>query len=129
MIASKNIEIRIKKLEALRAKLLAIEEERKRNKLLSLPSQLGYRDLSDLILALKEINRGSRVLRRKKKGITNFSERPRKKRVSVTGEMHSEVKKLLQRGKTAREVADNLGISIPTVYSIKKTAGLVKARK
>jgi len=39
------------------------------------------------------------------------------------------VKKLAKAGKTGSAIAEELGISLPSVQNIKKALGLVKARK
>ena len=53
----------------------------------------------------------------------------RKKRVKITPELKEAIVKALREGKTAPAIADEQGVSPASVNSIKKDAGLVKARK
>ena len=46
----------------------------------------------------------------------------------ITDQTRSEVKKLVEGGKTGAEIAKALKISLPSVQNIKKALGLVKAR-
>jgi hypothetical protein len=48
--------------------------------------------------------------------------------VPISESMRHQVIKLLKTGLTARQVADEVGISIPSVHNIKKAEGLVKRR-
>lgn len=51
------------------------------------------------------------------------------KRVTITPEIKAEIIKLAKEGSmTGAEIAAKVGCSVPTVASIKKQAGLVKAR-
>ena len=43
--------------------------------------------------------------------------------------MKEKIKAALQAGKTGGKVAAEFGVSLPSVYNIKKASGLVKARK
>ena len=53
----------------------------------------------------------------------------RRKYARITAELREKVKTALQAGKTGAAVAAEFGISLPSVYNIKKKSGLVKARK
>ncbi len=51
----------------------------------------------------------------------------RRKRAVITDETRAEVKRLVEAGKTGAEIAQALGISLPSVQNIKKALGLVKS--
>jgi hypothetical protein len=46
--------------------------------------------------------------------------------LTVTDEMRTEPKKLVEEGKTGAEIAKALKISLPSVYNVKKALGLIK---
>ena len=50
-------------------------------------------------------------------------------RAVITDETRANVKKLVEEGKLGAAIAEELGISLPSVQNIKKVLGLVKARK
>ena len=52
----------------------------------------------------------------------------RRKRAKITPETKQKVKALVAAGKTGRQVAGRLGISLPSVQNIKRELGLVKRR-
>lgn len=57
------------------------------------------------------------------------AEQPAKaKRVVITDEIRSEVRRLVESGRTGAEIAKEVGISLPSVQSIKKALGFVKER-
>jgi hypothetical protein len=52
----------------------------------------------------------------------------RRKRAVITEAMRAEVKKMSAAGKTGKEIAKAVGVSLPSVQNIKKALGLVKKR-
>ena len=46
----------------------------------------------------------------------------------ITDQTRSQVKKMVNDGKTGAEIAKAVGISLPSVQNIKKALGLVKER-
>lgn len=52
-----------------------------------------------------------------------------RKHARITPEMKAKIKGALQAGKTGAQIAQEFGVSLPSVYNIKKAFGLVKARK
>jgi hypothetical protein len=53
----------------------------------------------------------------------------RRKRGKVDDAGRAKVKAFVDIGKTGKEIAKSLGLSVPTVQNIKKALGLVKERK
>ena len=52
-----------------------------------------------------------------------------RKYARISPELRQKIKAALQAGKTGGQVAAAFGVSVPSVYNIKKASGLVKARK
>jgi DNA invertase Pin-like site-specific DNA recombinase len=55
--------------------------------------------------------------------------RRHRKHARITAELKEKVKAALQAGKSGAKAAEEFGISLPSVYNIKKAFGLVKSRK
>ncbi len=53
--------------------------------------------------------------------------KPRQRAV-ITSATRAELKKMVKAGKTGEEIAKTLGISLPSVYNIKKALGLIRVR-
>lgn len=53
----------------------------------------------------------------------------RRRRAKITDAVRTKVRKLVKAGKTGSQVANVLGISLPSVQNIKKALGLVKPAK
>jgi hypothetical protein len=121
-ICSIMVTDKIKELAEIEARALelrkAIAQERAKE-LAGLPEQYGYAGMKEFIAALKAV--GSDAKKSAPKG--------RKKRVKITPELKEAIVKALREGKTAPAIADEQGVSPASVNSIKKDAGLVKARK
>ncbi|MFA5056977.1 MAG: helix-turn-helix domain-containing protein [Opitutaceae bacterium] len=98
-----------------------IEKERAKE-LARLPEKYGYQSVNELIKAIREAagtggkRRGRKILRRRK-------------RTRITAEMKDKIKGAIQAGKSGIQIAQDFGISLPSVYNIKKAFGLVKSRK
>lgn len=115
---------KIKALEAARAKISKLEQAiaaEQSKELASLPAKYGFQDTASFIKAVRAAS-GGRVAGKTKGG-------KRRKRALITEETKSKVKSLSAAGKTGAEIADIVGISIPSVQNIKKALGLTKARK
>jgi hypothetical protein len=120
----------IKELENTKAKIVALEKsiaKTLRKELASLHDKFGFPSLSDFVKALKVASTGS-----SRKGSRGKAPKAagakRRKRAVITDATRSDVKKLVETGKTGSQIAKTLGISLPSVQNIKKAQGLVKAR-
>lgn len=122
----------LKELEAARAKVAELEKtvaEQMSQELASLPAKYGFADLNAFIAALKSasgVRRKSgtpRVAKVKASAATG----ERRKRAVITDATRAELKRLVEAGKTGGEIAETLGISLPSVQNIKKALGLVKS--
>ena len=125
---------KIKQLQALQAKAdelqKSIDAER-RQELAALPERYGFESLTDFIRALKgAAGSGARRGRQPKAAASSGGEKGgrRRRRAKITPEMKSQLKAMVQDGKTGAAIAKELGISLPSVQNIKKELGLVKAR-
>lgn len=102
-----------------------IDRERARA-LAHLHEDYGFDTVDELIKAIRVVAGGRRGGRRgrpaKKAG-------RHRKHARITPEMREQIKTALKAGKTGGEVAANFGVSLPSVYLIKKASGLVRARK
>lgn len=115
----------IKELAAARAKVAALEKtiaKETKQKLAKLPSEFGFDSMSAFIAALKEVSGLS------KGGKAGRGGKVRAKRAKITPELKEKVKELVKAGKTGALIAEELGISLPSVQNIKKEFGLVKKR-
>ena len=52
----------------------------------------------------------------------------RRSRTEVTEEIRKKTRRLLKAGWTAREIAESVGVSVPTVNSMKRLFGMTKPR-
>jgi DNA invertase Pin-like site-specific DNA recombinase len=99
------------------------EIEKERTKALAhLHEKYGFENAQELIKAIRAAagpggRRGGRKARR------------HRKHARITAEMKGRIKVALQAGKTGSAIAEEFGISLPSVYNIKKAFGLVKTRK
>lgn len=120
---------RTRQLAAYQAKVSALQDELDgaRTRLLAnLHKEYGFADADELIKAIRAAvggRRGRRPGRPAKKSAKH------RKHARITPEMKERIKAALKAGKTGGEVAAAFGVSLPSVYIIKKTSGLVKARK
>lgn len=121
---------RFRELEAAKAKLAELEKAVTRERevrLAGLHTELGYDSRAALITALgqvksdKSANGRSPKTKAARAGV-------RRKRARITPEMRSEIVKALRDGAKGSAVRKQFGISLPSVYLIKKAAGLTKAR-
>jgi hypothetical protein len=122
------LENHIKELEAAKAKVAELESAiltERHQALISLPTQMGYSGVEELITALREANRGNKNTGKAKKSTLKEGAG---RRAKITAEVRAEVKQLVEAGKSGAEIAAAVGISLPSVQNIKKQLGLVKAR-
>ena len=98
-----------------------IEKERRRA-LARLHEKYGFESARELIKAIRAAaGPGGRGGGRK-------AGRHRK-HARITPELKGKIKGALQAGRTGAQIAQEFGVSLPSVYNIKKAFGLVKARK
>lgn len=112
-----NISAQLAAARAKVAKLEAAAAQVRNQELAKLPAKLGFSNMAALIEALKAIGSS--------KAVTPV----KRKRGKVTPETRIELKKLVEAGKTGVEIAQVLGVSLPTVQNIKKELGLVRTTK
>jgi DNA-binding NarL/FixJ family response regulator len=93
----------------------------------ALPAKYGFDNLPAFFDAVKAASRGK--VRGQAKPAIAAGGKKRRKRAVITTETKSKVKSLVESGKTGAEIAKLVGISLPSVQNIKKSLGLVKARK
>lgn len=117
---------KIQRLVSVRKKLFGVEAALLRElhqELRSLPVKYGFESLDPFIEALHE----AAAPRNAHKG--NARKPGRKGRSKITDDIRAEVKRLVQHGQTASQIARTLGISQPSVFNIKQALGLTKSRK
>jgi hypothetical protein len=123
----------IKELKAAKAKVEALEQsllKERKQKLASLPAELGFDTVAAFIDAVREAVGGRRGRPPKSaSGSSAGGRKGRRRRAKITAETKSSVKAAVNAGKTGAQIAKELGISVPSVQNIKKELGLVKARK
>lgn len=116
---------KIKQLADYQAKVAAlqkkIEQERARA-LANLHEKYGFGSARELIKAIRTAAASGGARRGRKAGW-------HRKHARITAELKEKIKAALQAGKTGGKVAAEFGVSLPSVYNIKKAFGLVKARK
>jgi len=124
---------KLKALADARAKVAALEaaivEERNRE-LAALPALYGFADVNAFAAAVRAAG-GKRRGRKARAGQPADAIAPgrrRRTRARITDETRAELKKLVEQGKTGSEIAQALGISLPSVANIKKALGLTKKR-
>jgi DNA-binding NarL/FixJ family response regulator len=122
-------------------------EELRARELTSLPGQVGLESVDELIKALaayaspriKGLLGGKSTpaprAPRQKRSATPAEPKAegqdaggRRPRTTITEEIRTRVVALVNEGKTAAEIAAEVGISVPSVANIKKAAGLTKPR-
>lgn len=115
-------------LAAARAKVAALEQQVAKqlsHELAKLPASYGFNNVEDFVSAVRAAA-GKRGPRAQSAATGTTSRKPRAK---ITDKTRAAVKKLVAAGKSGAEIAKQLDISLPSVQNIKKSLGLVKARK
>jgi len=123
MVSSK-----LKELKAARARLASLEKSLAAE-LATLPEKYGFASAAEFVAAVTKAS-GGKVSGKagRAKPAAPAAPRKRRKRAVITDETRAEVKKLVEAGKTGKEIATQLGISVPSVQNIKKALGLVGKR-
>jgi len=114
-----------KQLAAYKAKVAELQEqvEKDRAKALAhLHEEYGFKSPRELIKAIKAAAGGRRG-RPPGKGVVH------RKHARITPDLKEKIRAALKAGKTGGKVAAAFGVSLPSVYNLKKAFGLVKARK
>lgn len=121
---------KIKEREATKAKLFALEESiaaQMTQELAELPAKYGFETVQAFIKAVKQAaGKGGKRRKVKAKGKLAGGKKPRRRRAVITDDTRAQVKTLVEEGKTGTEIAETVGISLPSVQNIKKALGLVK---
>jgi len=130
---------RIKELEAAKAKVQDLEAKimaERPEELAGLPGRYGFSSLNEFIKAVKAAVAacgGSRKRGRKAKAAVAATPRKAKAgkrgRARITDEVRLQVKQMVEAGQSGSEIAKALHISVPSIQNIKKSFGMVKARK
>ncbi len=127
---------KLKELVEARAKLASLEQSialELRKELSGLPAQYGFASVAEFVAAVKSAagaRRGRKPGKAKAKAKAKAKvggKKPRTRAV-ITDATRAEVKQLVAAGKTGREIAKAVGISLPSVHNLKKALGLVKKR-
>jgi hypothetical protein len=116
---------KIKKLADYQGRVASLEKaiaKERAKALAGLPGQYGYESVADFIKAVRQAagTGGKRRGRPAKR---------HRKHARITAEMKEKIKGAIEAGKPGSRIAEEFGISLPSVYNIKKAFGLVKARK
>lgn len=111
----------LQKLEQQIAQRKQTIELARRDRLSKLHTELGLGSTLDLINELKRINNGAGA------GSAGGG-RSGGGRRKVDDAMKQEIKKMVGEGKTGKDIAKSLGISVPTVQNVKSDLGLVRSR-
>lgn len=109
----------LKELEAARSRLAELERQadaQTRAELSNLHTKYGFADPRAFIRALRRACPG------------NGPRKARKGRAVITDATRAHVQRLVETGSTGAEIAQRVGISVPSVQNIKKALGLVRAR-
>jgi hypothetical protein len=123
---------KIQELQALQAKAAELQasiEAERAAELAALPAKYGFDSLPAFIKAVKAAAGGTGKRRgRKAKAPAAKKAGGKRTRTKITPELKEQVKAAVEAGKTGAAIANEFGISVPSVQNIKKEFGLVKAR-
>lgn len=108
------------------AKLQTQIDRERSGALARLHEDYGFETADELIRAVRAAAGGRR---RRRRGRPARKAGRHRKHARITAEMKNRIKVALKAGKTGGEVAAHFGVSLPSVYLIKKASGLVKARR
>lgn len=115
---------KIAKIKVYQKRLAVLEKEVAANvhkELAALPGKYGFGTMKEFIRTLAKVGKGKRKAAAKAG--------TRRKRAKITPETKAKVKAAVAAEKTSKQIAEELGISVPSVQNIKKELGLVKKRK
>jgi len=116
---------KLKQLADYQEKIVALRgdiEKELAAKLTHLHEEFGFESPQALIKAIKAAAGSGGKRRGRKAG-------KHRKHARITPELREKICAALQGGKTGKQVAEEFGVSLPSVYNIKKAGGLVTARK
>ncbi len=114
-----------RRLAAYQAKVAALQEqvEKDRTKALAhLHEEYGFVSATELIKAI-------RAAAGRHRGRPPGKRPVHRKHARITPELKDKIEAALRAGKTGGSVAAKFGVSLPSVYNLKKAFGLVKAHK
>ncbi len=123
---------RIQKLHAAQKKVAALEasiEAERAGNLRDLPAKFGFSDVKSFIKAVRAAVHGAGGRKAKGASTATTQRGRRRKRAVITDATRAQVKKLVEAGKAGGEIAEHVGISLPSVSNIKKALGLTRAGK
>lgn len=109
-----------RELEKVRARRAVIEKEKieeTRTIINGLPATLGVPSLVEVIGLIRQVNKGTYGLNK-----------PVRSGKRISDEVKAAITAELQAGGKMNEVATKFGVSTPTVFNLKKAAGLVQTR-
>jgi hypothetical protein len=118
---------KIKALAAAKARVAQLEHSIAsglNRELAGLPGKFGFSDVGPFVRAVKAAAGGKRGRPAK-----TLAPGKRRKRATITDAIRTNVKKLVDAGKTGSQIAKALKISLPSVQNIKKALGLVQTSK
>jgi hypothetical protein len=109
---------KLKALQAYEQKVDALRKEIEgmRHELIALPGKHGFASMAAFIKELRRAAKGG------------GGKPGRRRRAKITPETKQKVKALVGAKKTGKQIAAQLGISLPSVQNIKRELGLVKKR-
>ncbi len=108
---------KIQQIETFKKRITALEKQVEKQ-LSELHIKYGFSTVDDFVAAVKNVNS-------KDPGKNSGCKR---NRTIITPALKQKVVEALKAGRTGEEVAETSGISLPSVYNIKKAVGLTKAR-
>ena len=115
---------KLKQLKTARATVATLEKEIQvvlRAELAMLPAQYGFDSTQAFIAAVLAASSS------KNKPVPETRGPRKRRRGKITDATRAELKKLVKTGKTGREIAAALKISLASVHNVKKELGLVRA--
>lgn len=120
---------KIKELNETKSRVAALEQAIATD-LATLPARYGFDNPDAFIAAFRAASNTQPTRRRGRpaKATTTPKSAKRRKRAKITDETRAEVKKLVEAGKTGNEIAQTVGISLPSVANIKKSLGMSRPR-
>ena len=116
---------KLKEIAAYKAKIAALEKAvaaEQNKKLTGLHKEVGLESTAALIAALKGLSKPA------PRGNAIAKASGRASRTRITSAIKAGVGKAVKAGKKGSEIANQFGISIPSIQNIKKELGLVKTR-
>lgn len=126
-----TVSAKLKELAVTRAKLVSLEQavqSELSKELAALPASFGFGSVEEFVQAVRAASGRRRGRPPGSTGKRGGPGKKRRHRAVITDATRSQVKKLVDAGKTGSQIAQELNISLPSVQNIKKALGLVKKR-